>query len=141
MELIIIAVPNRISENQVTELGVRLAEMLNVDTIDINVLSGEDLLPECECIKVCTDIEDSEFVKALKAVNELIDFHSADITNRFLECVTSNLIEMPILQALAKGPTSKRDHAVSMDLHGAYYSKLAKGLLMILTTDKNGKNF
>lgn len=141
MELLIIAVPNRISENQVTELGVRLAEMLNVDTIDINVLSGEDLLPECECIKVCTDIEDSEFVKALKAVNELIDFHSADITNRFLECVTSNLIEMPILQALAKGPTSKRDHAVSMDLHGAYYSKLAKGLLMILTTDKNGKNF
>lgn len=141
MELLIVAVPNRISENQVTELGVRLAEMLNVDTIDINVLSGEDLLPECECIKVCTDIEDSEFVKALKAVNELIDFHSADITNRFLECVTSNLIEMPILQALAKGPTSKRDHAVSMDLHGAYYSKLAKGLLMILTTDKNGKNF
>ena len=140
MELLIIAVPNRISEDQVTELGARLAEMLNVDTIGINVLSGEDLLPECECIKVCTDIEDSEFVKALKAVNELIDFHSADITNRFLECVTSNLIEMPILQALAKGPTSKRDHAVSMDLHGAYYSKLAKGLLMILTTDKNGKN-
>ena len=141
MELLIIAVPNRISENQVTELGARLAEMLNVNTIGINVLSGEDLLPECECIKVCTDIEDSEFVKALKAVNELIDFHSADITNRFLECIASNLIEMPILQALAKGPTSKRDHAVSMDLHGAYYSKLAKGLLTILITDKNGKNF
>lgn len=141
MELLIIAVPNRISENQVTELGAKLAEMLNVSTIGINVLSGEDLLPECECIKVCTDIEDSEFVKALKAVNELIDFHSADITNRFLECVTSNLIEMPILQALAKGPTSKRDHAVSMDLHGTYYSKLAKGLLTIFITDKNGKNF
>lgn len=141
MELIIIAVPNRISENQVTELGARLAEMLNVGTIGINVLSGEDLLPECECIKVCTDIEDSEFVKALKAVNELIDFHSADITNRFLECVTSNLIEIPILKALATGPTSKRDHTVSMDLHGAYYSKLAKGLLTILITDKNGKNF
>lgn len=141
MELLIIAVPNRISEDQVTELGARLAEMLNVGTISINVLSGEDLLPECECIKVCTDIEDSEFVKALKAVNELIDFHSADITNRFLECVTSNLIEIPILKALATGPTSKRDHAVSMDLHGAYYSKLAKGLLTILITDKNGKNF
>lgn len=141
MELFIIAVPNRISEDQVTELGARLAEMLNVGTIGINVLSGEDLLPECECIKVCTDIEDSEFVKALKAVNELIDFHSADITNRFLECVTSNLIEIPILKALATGPTSKRDHAVSMDLHGAYYSKLAKGLLTILITDKNGKNF
>ena len=140
MELLIIAVPNRISEDQVTELGARLAEMLNVGTIGINVLSGEDLLPECECIKVCTDIEDSEFVKALKAVNELIDFHSADITNRFLECVTSNLIEIPILKALATGPTSKRDHAVNMDLHGAYYSKLAKGLLTILTTDKNGKN-
>lgn len=140
MELLIIAVPNRISENQVTELGARLAEMLNVDTIGINVLSGEDLLPECECIKVCTDIEDSEFIKALKAVNELIDFHSADITNRFLECVTSNLIEMPILQALATGPMSKRDHVIGMDLHGAYYSKLAKGLLTILTTDKNGKN-
>ena len=140
MELLIIAVPNRISEDQVTELGARLAEMLNVGTIGINVLSGEDLLPECECIKVCTDIEDSEFVKALKAVNELIDFHSADITNRFLECVTSNLIEIPILKALATGPTSKRDHAVSMDLHGAYDSKLAKGLLTILTTDKNGKN-
>ena len=140
MELLIIAVPNRISENQVTELGARLAEMLNVDTIGINVLSGEDLLPECECIKVCTDIEDSEFVKALIAVNELIDFNSADITNRFLECVTSNLIEMPILQALAAGPMSKRDHVIGMDLHGAYYSKLAKGLLMILTTDKNGKN-
>ena len=140
MELLIIAVPNRISEDQVTELGTRLAEMLNVGTIGINVLSGEDLLPECECIKVYTDIEDSEFVKALKAVNELIDFHSADITNRFLECVTSNLIEIPILKALATGPTSKRDHAVSMDLHGAYYSKLAKGLLTILTTDKNGKN-
>ena len=137
MELLIIAVPNRISEDQVTELGARLAEMLNVGTIGINVLSGEDLLPEC----VCTDIEDSEFVKALKAVNELIDFHSADITNRFLECVTSNLIEIPILKALATGPTSKRDHAVSMDLHGAYYSKLAKGLLTILITDKNGKNF
>lgn len=141
MELLIIAVPNRISEDQVTELGARLAEMLNVGTIGINVLSGEDLLPECECIKVCTDIEDSEFVKALKAVNELIDFHSADITNRFLECVTSNLIEMPILQALATGPMSKRDHVIGMDLHGAYYSKLAKGLLTILTTDKNGKNF
>jgi hypothetical protein len=140
MELIIIAVPNRISEDQVTELGARLAEMLNVDTIGINVLSGEDLLPECECIKVCTDIEDSEFVKALIAVNELIDFNSADITNRFLECVTSNLIEMPILQALAAGPMSKRDHVIGMDLHGAYYSKLAKGLLTILTTDKNGKN-
>lgn len=140
MELLIIAVPNRISKDQVTELGARLAEMLNVSTIGINVLSSEDLLPECECIKVCTDIEDSEFVKALKAVNELIDFHSADITNRFLECVTSNLIEMPILQALAAGPMSKRDHAVGMDLHGAYYSKLAKGLLTILTTDKNGKN-
>lgn len=140
MELLIIAVPNRISEDQVTELGARLAEMLNVSTIGINVLSGEDLLPECECIKVCTDIEDSEFVKALKAVNELIDFHSADITNRFLECVTSNLIEMPILQALATGPMSKRDHVIGMDLHGAYYSKLAKGLLTILTTDKNGKN-
>lgn len=140
MELLIIAVPNRISEDQVTELGARLAEMLNVGTIGINVLSGEDLLPECECIKVCTDIEDSEFVKALKAVNELIDFHSADITNRFLECVTSNLIEIPILKALATGPTSKRDYAVSMDLHGAYYSKLAKRLLTILTTDKNGKN-
>lgn len=140
MELLIIAVPNRISENQVTELGARLAEMLNVDTIGINVLSGEDLLPECECIKVCTDIEDSKFIKALKAVNELIDFHSADITNRFLECVTSNLIEMPILQALATGPMSKRDHVIGMDLHGAYYSKLAKGLLTILTTDKNGKN-
>lgn len=140
MELLIIAVPNRISEDQVTELGARLAEMLNVGTIGINVLSGEDLLPECECIKVCTDIEDSEFVKALKAVNELIDFHSADITNRFLECVTSNLIEMPILQALATGPMSKRDHVIGMDLHGAYYSKLAKGLLTILTTDKNGKN-
>ena len=140
MELLIIAVPNRISENQVTELGAKLAEMLNVDTIGINVLSGEDLLPECECIKVCTDIEDSEFIKALKAVNELIDFHSADITNRFLECVTSNLIEMPILQALATGPMSKRDHVIGMDLHGAYYSKLAKGLLTILTTDKNGKN-
>lgn len=140
MELLIIAVPNRISEDQVTELGARLAEMLNVGTIGINVLSGEDLLPECECIKVCTDIEDSEFVKALKAVNELIDFHSADITNRFLECVTSNLIEIPILKALATGPTSKRDRAVSMDLHGAYYSKLAKGLLTILITDKNGKN-
>lgn len=140
MELLIIAVPNRISEDQVTELGARLAEMLNVSTIGINVLSGEDLLPECECIKVCTDIEDSEFVKALKAVNELIDFHSADITNRFLECVTSNLIEIPILKALATGPTSKRDHVIGMDLHGAYYSKLAKGLLMILTTDKNGKN-
>lgn len=140
MELLIIAVPNRISEDQVTELGARLAEMLNVSTIGINVLSGEDLLPECECIKVCTDIEDSEFVKALKAVNELIDFHSTDITNRFLECVTSNLIEIPILKALATGPTSKRDHAVSMDLHGAYYSKLAKGLLTILITDKNGKN-
>ena len=141
MELLIIAVPNRISEDQVTELGARLVEMLNVGTIGINVLSGEDLLPECECIKVCTDIEDSEFVKALKAVNELIDFHSADITNRFLECVTSNLIEIPILKALATGPTSKRDHAVSMDLHGAYYSKLAKELLTILITDKNGKNF
>lgn len=140
MELIIIAVPNRISEDQVTELGAKLAEMLNVGTIGINVLSGEDLLPECECIKVCTDIEDSEFVKALKAVNELIDFHSADITNRFLECVTSNLIEIPILQALATGPMSKRDHVIGMDLHGAYYSKLAKGLLTILTTDKNGKN-
>lgn len=140
MKLLIIAVPNRISENQVTELGARLAEMLNVDTIGINVLSGEDLLPECECIKVCTDIEDSEFIKALKAVNELIDFHSADITNRFLECVTSNLIEMPILQALATGPMSKRDHVIGMDLHGAYYSKLAKELLTILTTDKNGKN-
>lgn len=140
MELLIIAVPNRISENQVTELGAKLAEMLNVSTIGINVLSGEDLLPEYECIKVCTDIEDSEFVKALKAVNELIDFHSADITNRFLECVTSNLIEIPILKALAAGPMSKRDHAVGMDLHGAYYSKLAKGLLTILTTDKNGKN-
>lgn len=140
MELLIIAVPNRISEDQVTELGAKLAEMLNVGTIGINVLSGEDLLPECECIKVCTDIEDSEFVKALKAVNELIDFHSADITNRFLECVTSNLIEMPILQALATGPMSKRDHVIGMDLHGAYYSKLAKGLLTILTTDKNGKN-
>lgn len=140
MELLIIAVPNRISEDQVTELGARLAEMLNVSTIGINVLSGEDLLPECKCIKVCTDIEDSEFVKALKAVNELIDFHSADITNRFLECVTSNLIEMPILQALATGPMSKRDHVIGMDLHGAYYSKLAKGLLTILTTDKNGKN-
>lgn len=141
MELLIIAVPNRISEDQVTELGARLAEMLNVSTIGINILSGEDLLPECECIKVCTDIEDSEFVKALKAVNELIDFHSADITNRFLECVTSNLIEIPILKALATGPTSKRDHAVSMDLHGAYYSKLAKGLLTILITNKNEKNF
>lgn len=140
MKLLIIAVPNRISENQVTELGARLAEMLNVDTIGINVLSGEDLLPECECIKVCTDIEDSEFIKALKAVNELIDFHSADITNRFLECVTSNLIEMPILQALATGPMSKRDHVIGMDLHGAYYNKLAKELLTILTTDKNGKN-
>lgn len=140
MKLLIIAVPNRISENQVTELGARLAEMLNVDTIGINVLSGEDLLPECECTKVCTDIEDSEFIKALKAVNELIDFHSADITNRFLECVTSNLIEMPILQALATGPMSKRDHVIGMNLHGAYYSKLAKELLTILTTDKNGKN-
>ena len=76
----------------------------------------------------------------MKAVNELIDFHSADITNRFLECVTSNLIETPILQALAAGPMSKRDHVIGMDLHGAYYSKLAKGLLTILTTDKNGKN-
>lgn len=141
MELLIIAVPNRISEDQVTELGARLAEMLNVSTIGINVLSGEDLLPECECIKVCTDIEDSEFVKALKAVNELIDFHSADITNRFLECVTSNLIEIPILKALATGPTSKRDHAVSMDLHGAYYSKLAKGILTVLNANKNGKDF
>ena len=47
---------------------------------------------------------------------------------------------MPILQALATGPMSKRDHVIGMDLHGAYYSKLAKGLLTILTTDKNGKN-
>lgn len=140
MELIIIAVPNRISEDQVTELGAKLAEMLNVSTIGINVLSDEDLLPEGECVRACTDIEDSKFIKALKAVNELIDFHSADITNRFLECVTSNLIETPILQALAAGPMSKRDHVIGMDLHGAYYSKLAKGLLTILTTDKNGKN-
>ena len=138
MELIIIAVPNRISEDQVTELEAKLAEMLNVSTIGINVLSDEDLLPGGECVS--TDIEDSKFIKALKAVNELIDFHSADITNRFLECVTSNLIEMPILQALATGPMSKRDHVIGMDLHGAYYSKLAKGLLTILTTDKNGKN-
>ena len=112
MELIIIAVPNRISEDQVTELGAKLAEMLNVSTIGINVLSDEDLLPGGECVRACTDIEDS----------------------------TSNLIEMPILQALATGPMSKRDHVIGMDLHGAYYSKLAKGLLTILTTDKNGKN-
>ena len=48
MELLIIAVPNRISEDQVTELGAKLAEMLNVSTIGINVLSDEDLLPRGE---------------------------------------------------------------------------------------------
>lgn len=140
MELIIIAVPNKISEDQVTDLGAKLAEMLNVSTIGINVLSDEDLLPGGECVRACTDIEDSEFIKALKAVNELIDFNSAGITNRFLECVVSDLIEMPILRVLAAGPTSKRDCVIGTDLHGAYYSKLAKGILTVLNANKNGKD-
>lgn len=133
MRIVIFGVPSQISVEDLTKALAQLSNEIGVN-LKGTILERSDILPNGDqpiFIKRC---ENSKFVQACKQIDKVCGdvVRNPSARSKFWELVVKKIIERPVIEVLAFGPTTAAEYEALRDMGGEEFVKICKAALALI---------
>lgn len=128
MKVVIFALPNNVSDEEIMALLANLSATINIE-IKGTILSQKDLEPTSRKTKV-----ESKFINAVKLIMKTFGdiVHSVSDRAEFYHAVVNKTVEKPILEIIAFGPKDGIELNALKDAGGQEFITICRTALSLV---------
>lgn len=128
MKVVIFALPNNVSDEEIIALLANLSATINIE-IKGTILSQKDLEPTSRKTKV-----ESKFINAVKLIMKTFGdiVHSVSDRAEFYHAVVNKTVEKPILEIIAFGPKDGIELNALKDAGGQEFITICRTALSLV---------
>lgn len=128
MKVVIFALPNNVSDEEIMALLTNMSATINIE-IKGTILSQKDLEPTSRKTKV-----ESKFIDAIKLIMKTFGdiVHSVSDRAEFYHAVVNKTVEKPILEIIAFGPKDRIELHALKDAGGQEFITICRTALSLV---------